>query len=64
MLSKPTGPFASDGEIASKMEEWGDALQARVAELEAGLQRLATWGETHGITSPEMEAVARETLKQ
>jgi len=41
-----------------------EALRARVAEMEAGLQRLATWGETHGITSPEMEAVARETLKQ
>ena len=35
MLTKPTGPFASDGEIASKMEEWGDALAARIAELEA-----------------------------
>lgn len=37
MLTKPSGPFASDGEIASKMEEWGDALAARVVELEARL---------------------------
>lgn len=38
MLSKPAGPFASDGEIASKMEEWGDAQAARVAELEHGIR--------------------------
>ena len=35
MLTKPAGPFASDGEIASRMEQWGDSLAARVAELEA-----------------------------
>ena len=35
MLTKPAGPFASDGEIASKMEDWGDSLAARVAGLEA-----------------------------
>ena len=33
-LVKPRGPFASDGEIASKMEEGGNALQDRMEKLE------------------------------
>ena len=36
----------------------------RIAELEAGLMRLATWGETHGITDHSMEAVARAILNR
>lgn len=39
-----------------------EEAEACVAELKAGLLRLATWGETHGMTDHEMEAVARETL--
>jgi hypothetical protein len=38
MTQKPAGPFASDGEIASKMEERGDALQAQVEKLEHSLR--------------------------
>ena len=69
MLSKPTGPFASDGEIASKMEEWGNALQARIAELEHELEWIAdlyshekTVGEL-ATCCYEASTVARSMLK-
>ena len=38
-LKKPQGPFLCDGDIASKMEAWGDALMVHVAKLERDADR-------------------------
>lgn len=64
MLTKPAGPFASDGEIASKMEEWGDSLASRVLELEATVRSLHALAESHfgvgTIDVPAMPSLADE----
>ena len=60
--SKPAGPFASDGEIASKMEQWGDALAAEVSQLEEELAVLRTPRTAQQIVD-QTNALARDLYR-